>query len=239
MAQPGGPEATREDAAGDGFADVIKSRAGRISLFCSAVWGCPAHPAALRRGRALEVSTGFPKVAALSPGAAEDRPRAPARVGWWWGGGGRCSPRSRKCCLPPAPSGRWCAIWGSRLSSEGEPPDAGFMIAPSLVLKCKGMSRPNFSIVLAFEDRGRDRGRGRVSGAGLGGRWPSGELRNPRSFTCLHSWAKGKCQRGDRKARVPGADLKELTTRAAAGTQSPRCSQGLPPRGAFPLHPHV
>lgn len=35
--------------------------------------------------------------------------------------------------------------------------------------------------------------------------WPSGDLRNPRSFISLRVCAKGECQRGDRKACVPGA----------------------------------
>ena len=42
MAQPGGPEQPREPAAGDGFTDVIRSRAGRtllLLLFWGGGWG--------------------------------------------------------------------------------------------------------------------------------------------------------------------------------------------------------
>lgn len=44
MAQPRGPEQTWEDAAGDGFTNVIKSRAGMTSLAFFLVWGCIAYP---------------------------------------------------------------------------------------------------------------------------------------------------------------------------------------------------
>lgn len=62
MAQPGGPEQTREDAAGDGFTDVIKSRAGRSLLSCSLVWGCPEYPAALHPGCVWKLTQGFGKL---------------------------------------------------------------------------------------------------------------------------------------------------------------------------------
>ena len=70
MAQPGGPEQPREPAAGDGFTDVIRSRAGR-TLLLLLFWeggggvlcgGIESGPAPLRRGCALEVSAGFRKV---------------------------------------------------------------------------------------------------------------------------------------------------------------------------------
>lgn len=78
MAQPRGPEQIREDAAGDEFTDVIKSRAGRTSISCFLVWGVYCVPATRCRGCALEVSTGFPKVVARSRGAAGDCHGAPA-----------------------------------------------------------------------------------------------------------------------------------------------------------------
>lgn len=62
MAQPGGPEQTREDAAGDGFTDVIKSRAGRSSLSCSSVWGYPDYPDLSAQAVPWKLVQGFGKL---------------------------------------------------------------------------------------------------------------------------------------------------------------------------------
>lgn len=80
MAKLGGPEQTRKDAAGNGFTDVIKSRAGRTSFLLFRV-GVYCVPATLHGGCALEVSSRFRKVVALSGGAAGDCHRAPSMWG--------------------------------------------------------------------------------------------------------------------------------------------------------------
>lgn len=80
MAKLGGPEQTRKDAAGKGFTDVIKSRAGRTSFLLFRV-GVYCVPATLHGGCALEVSSRFRKVVALSGGAARDCHRAPSAWG--------------------------------------------------------------------------------------------------------------------------------------------------------------
>lgn len=139
MAQPGGPEQTREDAAGDGFTDVIKSRAGRSSLSCFLVGGYPADPAALRPGCALEVSTGFRKVVALSGGAVGDCHRAPARVGRAGDHAGRVRGR-RGCCSPGRQKVKFsfCVEWllvrdfCLLFVFERKPPDIGFIMKGNL-----------------------------------------------------------------------------------------------------------
>lgn len=62
MAQPGGPEQTREDVAGDGFTDVIKSRAGRTSLAFFLVWGCIAYPLHSAEAVLWKLAQGFGKL---------------------------------------------------------------------------------------------------------------------------------------------------------------------------------
>lgn len=135
MAQPRGPEQTREDAAGEGFTDVIKSRAGRISLSFSLVWGYMAYPAALRPGCALEVSIGFRKVVAPSGGAVGDCHRAPSCVGKAGDHAGRARGRWG-CCCPGRQKFKFsfCAKWVLVRDFcfffvfQSKPPDISFIV---------------------------------------------------------------------------------------------------------------
>lgn len=114
MAQPGGPEQPREPAAGDGFTDVIRSRAGRTSLLLlffggggSAVRGYESVPLLSVEAVPWKLVQGFGKLlwrrAEEQPGTVTAPPRA-------WGGRGTTRGASR------GGGGRGVVLWEQQTS---------------------------------------------------------------------------------------------------------------------------